>query len=139
MNRIQDRLIEIARRKERLIARAEAQRAAIGASFRQLERPISVIDRGLEIARFFRGRPLLVAAVVTAVVVFRRRGLLSLVGRALTVWRLWRSVSAWTARWSPRLPSIPGGAGDAGRDADALAWWRDRRRNRPPPDPAIQG
>lgn len=97
MSRIQDRLIEIARRKERLIARAEAQRAAIGASFRQLERPISVIDRGLEIARFFRARPLLVAAIVTAVLAFRRHGLLSLASRALAAWRLWRSVSAWMA------------------------------------------
>ena len=98
MSRNQDQLIEIARRKERLIARAEAQRVAVGASFRQLERPISVIDRGLEIARFFRERPLLLTAVVTALVAYRRHGLLSLAGRALTAWRLWRSVSAWTAR-----------------------------------------
>ncbi len=97
MSRIQDRLTEIARRKERLIARAEAQRTAIGASFRELERPISIIDRGLGIARFFRGHPLLVAAIVTVVMTFRRRGLLSLAGRALAAWRLWRSVSAWTA------------------------------------------
>ena len=97
MSRIQDQLIEIARRKERLIVRAEAQRVAIGASFRQLERPISVIDRGLQIVRFFRERPLLLAAVVTIVVAFRRRGLLSLARRALGAWRLWRSVSAWVA------------------------------------------
>lgn len=97
MSRIEDRLIEIARRKERLIARSEAQRVAIGASFRQLERPISVIDRGLEIARFFRDRPLLLAAVVAVVVAFRRRSLLSLARRALGAWRLWRSVSAWVA------------------------------------------
>lgn len=97
MSQLQDRLIEIARRKERLIARAEAQRAAIGASFRQLERPIGIIDRGLEIARFLRGRPLLVATVVALVVALRRRGLLSLAGRALSAWRLWRSVSAWMA------------------------------------------
>lgn len=97
MSRLQDRLIEIARRKERLIARAEAQRAAISTSFRQLERPISVIDRGLEIVRYLRGHPLLVATAVTIMMAFRRRGLLSLAGRALSAWRLWRSVSAWMA------------------------------------------
>ena len=96
MSPVQDRLIEIARRKERLVARAETQRAAIGACFRQMERPISIIDRGLEIWRYIRERPLLVAAVVAVVVAFRR-GPLSLAVRALSAWRLWRSVSAWLA------------------------------------------
>ena len=95
MNRIHDQLIELARRKERLIARAESQRAAIGASVRQLQGPIGVVDRGLEIARFLREHPLLVTTVIATVVAFRRRGLVSLAGRALSVWRIWRSVSAW--------------------------------------------
>jgi hypothetical protein len=98
MSRIQDELIEIARRKERLIARTAAQRAAIGESFLQLQGPIGVVDRGLEIARFLRGHPLLVAAVVAAVVAFRRRGVVSLVGSLLTAWRLWKSMSVWSSR-----------------------------------------
>ena len=97
MNGMQDQLIEIARRKERLIARAASQREAIGASFRQLQGPIGVVDRGLEIARFLRGHPLLVAAVIAAVVAFRRRGLVSVAGRALSVWRVWRAIAAWSA------------------------------------------
>ena len=96
MSQGQDRLLEIARRKERLLARAETQRAAIGACFRQMERPISLVDRGLEVLRYFRERPLLVAAVIAVVVAFRR-GPLSLAGRALSAWRLGRSVSAWLA------------------------------------------
>jgi hypothetical protein len=95
MNR-PDPLIEIARRKERLIARAESQRAAIGANFRQLQGPIGVVNRGLGIVRFLRGHPLLVATVIAAVVAFRRRGVISLTGGALSVWRIWRSVSAWS-------------------------------------------
>jgi len=97
MNRIRSQLIEIARRKERLSARAESQRAAIGANFRQLQGPIGVVDRGLEIVRFLRGHPLLVATVIAVVVAFRRRGLASLAGRAFSVWRIWRSVAAWSA------------------------------------------
>ena len=97
MNRTEDKLAEIARRKERLIARAESQRADIGAGFRQLQGPIRIVDRGLEIVRFLRGHPLLVATVIAAVVAFRRRGLVSLTGRALSMWRIWRSVSAWSA------------------------------------------
>lgn len=98
MSRIQDQLIEIARRKERLIARTAAQRAAVGESFLQLRGPIDVVDRGLEMARFLRGHPLLVAAVVAAVVAFRHRGVVSLAGGLLTAWRLWKSMSAWSSR-----------------------------------------
>lgn len=97
MSRTRDQLVEIARRKERLVARAESQRMAVAADFRALQRPIGIIDRGVEVARFLRGHPLLVAAIVTAFTIFRRRGLLSVAGRALSVWRLWRAVSAWAA------------------------------------------
>lgn len=97
MIRTEDRLIEIARLQERLIARAEAQRAVIEESFRQLHGPIGLVDGGLAVASFLRAHPALVAAVVAALVAFRRRGLFSLAGRAVAVWRLWRSVSAWSA------------------------------------------
>jgi len=97
MSQIQDRLIEIARRKERLIARGESQRAAIGASFRQLQGPIGVIDRGLAVVRYLRAHPALVGVAVAAVVVLRGRGLLSMASRGLAVWRTWRALSAWSA------------------------------------------
>jgi hypothetical protein len=95
MSRFQDQLIEIARRKERLIARAGSERAVIGASIRQLQGPIGVADRGLEVARFLRAHPLLVVTVIAAVAAFGRRSLISLAGSAISVWRIWRSVSAW--------------------------------------------
>jgi len=91
-----EQLIELARRKERLIARAESQRMAVGTSFRELQAPIAIVDRGLAVGRFLRAHPVLVVALVGAVTVFRRRGLVSVAGRALTAWRLWRSLSAWT-------------------------------------------
>ncbi len=97
MSRFQDQLIEIARRKERLIARAGSERAVIGASIRQLQGPIGVVDRGLDIVRFLRRHPLLVATVIAAVAAFRRRSLATLAGSVLSVWRIWRSVSAWSA------------------------------------------
>ncbi len=97
MSGIREQLIEIARRKERLIARAELQRAAIAVSVQQLQGPIAVVDRGLKIARFLREHPLLVAVVIGVATVFRGRSLLSLAGRGLAAWRLWRSLSAWSA------------------------------------------
>ena len=97
MKRMQNQLMEIVRRKERLIARAESQRAAISAGFAQLQGPIGVIDRGLAVARFLRAHPALVGVAVAAVFVLRGRGLLSMASRGLTVWRAWRSLSAWSA------------------------------------------
>lgn len=97
MSRSRDQLIEIARRKERLIARAAAQRVTVAVNFQALQRPIGVLDRGMEVARFFRKHPLLVAAAVATFTIFRRRGLFSVAGRALSAWRLWRAVSAWVA------------------------------------------
>jgi len=94
MIRFQDQLIEIARRKERLIGRAGSERAIIGTSIRQLQGPIGVVDRGLEVASFLRRHPLLVAAIIAAIAAFGRRRLVSVAGTAISVWRLWRSVSA---------------------------------------------
>lgn len=92
----QQRLIEIARRKERLSARAQAQRASIASDFGALQGPIRLADRAVDIARFLRAHPLAVAIAAACVVVLRGRGLTGLAGRALTAWRLWRTFSAWT-------------------------------------------
>ncbi len=93
-----ERLIELARLKERLIARAALQRAAIAGTFREWRVPISVADQALSVARFFRAHPVLLAAAVTAVAALRGRTLIGLAGRGLAVWRLWRTVSTWSGR-----------------------------------------
>jgi hypothetical protein len=91
-----DDLIELARRKERLIARCALQREAVAAAFVELRTPIALVDRAVAGARFIRAHPGLVAAVVAAVVAFRRRNLLGILGRGVAAWRMWRLVSAWT-------------------------------------------
>ena len=94
MRSTQELLIDIARRKERLSARAQLQRTAIAADFRGLHGPIGIAERALGVAHFLRAHPVLVAAAVAAVFVFHGRGLTGLVGRAFSAWRLWRTVSA---------------------------------------------
>lgn len=93
MTSTQDLLIDIARRKERLSARSQLQRAAIAESFHELRAPIGIADRALGVTRFLRAHPVLVAAAVAAVFVFRGRGLSGLAARAFSAWRLWRTVS----------------------------------------------
>lgn len=94
MTSVRERLIEIARRKERLIARADAQRVLIAASLDSLRGPIAIADKGLEAAHFLRAHPLLVTVAVAAVVVLRGRGILSLAGRGYAAWRAWKSLSS---------------------------------------------
>lgn len=101
MNWSADSLMEISRRRERLITRAGDERAAIAGTFHELEAPIAIADRALAVARFLRSHPVLAAAAVAAAAVaLRRRGVVSLAGRALAVWRVWRTVSAWSSRRS---------------------------------------
>jgi hypothetical protein len=97
MKRTADRLTEIAQRKERLMRRAEAQRAAIAGSVEALRGPIRIADKGLEMVRFLRVHPVIVGVALAVVVVLRGRGVVSLVGRGLAIWRVWRSLSAWAA------------------------------------------
>jgi hypothetical protein len=91
---MQEILIDIARRKQRLCERSQLQRAAIAENFHALRAPIGVADRALDIARFLRAHPVLIAAAVAAVFVFRGRGLSGLAARAFSAWRLWRTVAA---------------------------------------------
>jgi hypothetical protein len=101
MNRSEDSLIAIARRRERLVARAGAHRAAIAGTFFELQEPAAIADRALGVARFLRAHPLLTAAgVAVAAVALRRPGVLTLAGRALAVWRLWRTISVRLSRRS---------------------------------------
>lgn len=93
----QELLIDIARRKERLSARAQTERQAIAGNVMALREPIGVVDRAIGVARFLRAHPVFVAVAVAGLVAFRGRGLTSLAGRAFSAWRLWRMVSAWSA------------------------------------------
>ena len=99
MKSTQALLIDIARRKERLSARSQLQRAAIAENFHGLRGPIGIADRTLGVARFMRAHPVLMVAAVAAVFVFRGRGLAGLATRAFSAWRLWRTVSALVGPW----------------------------------------
>lgn len=103
-----DGLIELARRKERLIMRAGQQRAVIATSCLQLQKPLGMIDRGIAMARYLKAHPLALAAGITVAAVLGRRSLLRWAGRGLFAWRAWHSVRAWTRKsgvWSKPGPA----------------------------------
>lgn len=90
-----DSLIELARRKERLIARSEQQRVVISVACLQLQKPLGVVDRGIAIVGYLKAHPLVLAAVVAAAAIAGRHNLLRWTGRGLFAWRAWRTAGAW--------------------------------------------
>jgi hypothetical protein len=90
---LSDHLIEFARRKERLIGRAEQQRTVIAAACLQWREPFGIADRGLAIARYLKAHPIVIVVVVSVVAVVGRRNLLRWAGRGWIVWRFWRSAT----------------------------------------------
>jgi len=93
-----ERMMEVARRKERLIARAARERAQIAAATRRWEQPLGVVDQALAAGRYLRAHPLLLVALVAAVVALQRRNLLRWAGRGFTAWRTWRVLSRLSVR-----------------------------------------
>jgi hypothetical protein len=93
-----DNLIELARRKERLIARTAAQRMVIADAYQRWQKPASVLDRGVAAVRFLKAHPLLLAIGVAAAAAMGRRNLLYWIGRGWVAWRAGRTLSAWVSR-----------------------------------------
>lgn len=87
--------IELARRKERLIAQIAQQRVTVLAGFSMLKKPLALADKTAAAGRYAAAHPLLVAAVAAIFMVLGRRSLLTWAGRLWGGWRLWRFVRNW--------------------------------------------
>ena len=93
-----ERLIDIDRRRERLLARSESQRAAVVQAFRRWEVPARAVDHAWSVVRFLQLHPVALAAAVAAGMVLGRRHLFKWAGRGLFAWRAWRTLSGWLRR-----------------------------------------
>lgn len=67
------RLEYLAAKRERLVARSAAQRAALAHDVQPLRAPLAVADRGVALVRTASRYPLLVAGVAALLVVWRPR------------------------------------------------------------------
>ncbi len=85
------RLIELIRRRERLLMRADAQRAAFEGIAQRWSTPFSLFDRGMAAARSIKSHPVLVLAAVAALALLRPRAVAKWTGRSWVLWRFWRS------------------------------------------------
>ncbi len=96
-----DSLIELARRKERLTARAGAQRAVIGVACMAWRKPLVLVDRGIAIVGYLKAHPLVLALAVAGAAVVGRRNLPRWIGRGFSVWRAWRTAGVWMRNAGP--------------------------------------
>ena len=85
------RLIELIRRRERLLVRAEMQRNEIAGAVRQWRVPIVALDRAVEFVHTLKKHPALLVLPLAALLVLKPRRLASWGGKAWMVWRLWRN------------------------------------------------
>lgn len=79
------RLACLAQRRLELLEQIEAQRMAIAESSLHLHKPLAVVDAGLHVARLIYAHPVLFASGATALLTWRRHGI---VGLAKNGWRL---------------------------------------------------
>ena len=84
------RQIELIRRRERLLVRAETQREELAAIAQGWQMPLRVVDSGIEVLRTLRAHPLLWVTPLAVMVVARPRRVMQWGGKAWSLWRLWR-------------------------------------------------
>jgi hypothetical protein len=85
-------LVAIMRRRAALVAQAAAQRDELGRLIGPWQKPLALVDRGIEIVQRLRAHPLAIAAGVAFLVWMGRRSLSRWVGRIGAVWQLYSSL-----------------------------------------------
>lgn len=66
-----DKLIRLAERRERLIAKAEAQRTALAQNVESWRRPLMLADQGLAAIRFVKRHPFWLGSIVILLTALR--------------------------------------------------------------------
>ena len=98
------RLLELIARRERLIARAEAQRGNLARQIEPWKVPATAIDRGRAGIRFLKSHPLLMAGIAAFLVAARPRAALKWAKRG---WLLWQVISGLRSRLRDRSLLLP--------------------------------
>lgn len=85
-------LATIARRRAALVAQAAAQRDELGRLVEPWQKPLTLVDRGIEIVRRLRAHPFAIAAGVALLVGMGRGRLSGWTGRIWAVWQIYSSL-----------------------------------------------
>jgi len=85
------RLIELIRRRERLLVRAEAQRDELAGIVRHWRVPVAAIDHTIDAVRTLKAHPVFLAFPLAVLVLWQPRRVAAWSGRAWMMWRFWQS------------------------------------------------
>ena len=85
-------LIDIMRKRERLLARCDTQRAELAALARPWEGPFRIADRAVAGINYLRDHPVVLGVAVALLVVIQRRSLWAWVRRGFALWRAYRAL-----------------------------------------------
>jgi len=89
------RHVELARRKERLLAQAERDRENIAALGARLERPFALADKAVAAGDYVKAHPWIAVAMAVSAGIMGRHHLWRTAGWSWTLFRAWRVVSPW--------------------------------------------
>lgn len=90
---VEQRLIELGRRRAELVAHSALQRAELGELCHAWRVPMAIVDQGVTAWRFFRVHPALLAGLGVAFAVARPRSAVKWLGRGWTLWRFIRGMA----------------------------------------------
>jgi hypothetical protein len=90
-----EKLFELALRRERLIAQAAQQRTTLARSVQVWRVPLALADEGLAALRYLKQHPMWVVGGVAVVVVLRPRSVAKWVRRGWAAYRIVRRVRGW--------------------------------------------
>ena len=85
------KLIELIRRRERLLVRAERQRDELAGIVRHWQIPITVVDQAITVTRALKEHPFLLALPLATLAAWRPRQLTVWAGRLWLMWRVGRN------------------------------------------------
>lgn len=85
------RLAELSSNRQRLLEKIESQRMEVATIAQRWEKPLALVDTGVEVLRFLRNHPILASGGAAALLTWRRKGIFSM---ARKWWRLLRLYSS---------------------------------------------
>ena len=91
---VEQRLVELSRRRAELVAHSAAQRAELGDICHVWRLPMAIVAQGVTVWRFFRMHTALLVGLGVAFAVARPRRAVKWLGRGWALWRLFRGMAA---------------------------------------------
>lgn len=91
--RVEQRLVELSRRRAELAARSAAQRAELAEICHVWRLPLAIADQGVNVWRFLRVHPALLAGLGVAFAAARPSRVVKWLGRGWSLWRFFRGMT----------------------------------------------